>query len=204
MKLIGSLTSPYVRKVRVVMTEKKLDYELVLEDVWASDTTIQQHNPLGMVPCLIMDDHGRLFDSRVIVEYLDTLSPVGRLIPQHGRERAMVKLWEAMADGILDAAVAIRIEHTQRPEHKRSEAWIQRQHGKILATLEQMNAQLGDEPFCMGVNLSLADLAVGCMLGYLDLRHSEIAWRQHHPSLARLYEKLEARPSFMSTRHPVA
>src|SRR5690606_9648728 len=91
MKLIGSLTSPYVRKVRVFMAEKKLDYEFLLENVWADDTQIQQHNPLGKVPCLLMDDHGSLFDSRVIVEYLDTLSPVGRLIPQPGRERAAVK-----------------------------------------------------------------------------------------------------------------
>jgi glutathione S-transferase len=88
MKLIGSLTSPYVRKVRVVMAEKKLDYEFVLENVWAEDTQIQAHNPLGKVPCLLMDDNGSLFDSRVIVEYLDTLSPVGRLIPQQGRDRA--------------------------------------------------------------------------------------------------------------------
>src|SRR5690606_3123868 len=84
MKLIGSLTSPYVRKVRVVMAEKKLEYDFVVEDVWAQDTSIQIHNPLGKVPCLLMDDNGSLFDSRVIVEYLDTLSPVGRLIPQQG------------------------------------------------------------------------------------------------------------------------
>src|SRR3546814_6042257 len=87
MKLIGSPTSPYVRKVRIVMVEKKLDYEFVLEDVWADDTQIARYNPLGKIPCLIMDDNGSLFDSRVIVEYLDTLSPVGRLIPQQGRDR---------------------------------------------------------------------------------------------------------------------
>ena len=96
MKLIGSLASPYVRKVRVVMAEKKLDYELVLEDVWSADTTIFQSNPLGKVPCLVMEDGGAMFDSRVIVEYLDTMSPVGKLIPVAGRERASIKVWEAL------------------------------------------------------------------------------------------------------------
>lgn len=202
MKLIGSLTSPYVRKVRVVMAEKKLEYELVLDDVWADDAKIQHYNPLGKVPCLIMDDQGRLFDSRVIVEYLDTLSPVSRLIPQHGRERAVTKGWEAIADGILDAAVAIRTESTQRPPEQRSEAWVERQHGKITAALAYMNEALGDEPFCMGVNISLADLAVGCALSYLDLRFPDINWREPHANLARLLEKLEARPSFSNTAPP--
>lgn len=204
MKLIGSLTSPYVRKVRVVMAEKKLEYELVLDDVWAENAQILEYNPLGKVPCLIMDDHGRLFDSRVIVEYLDTLSPVGRLIPQHGRERAATKCWEAIADGILDAAVAIRVESTQRPPELRSDSWVQRQESKIIAALNSMNETLGDDPFCMGVNLSLADLAVGCALSYLDMRHPDIAWREQYSNLSRLYEKLEVRPSFTTTEPPKA
>ena len=90
MKLLGSLASPYVRKVRIVMAEKKLEYEFVLEDVWSPDSTITEANPLGKVPCLIMEDGGAMFDSRVIVEYLDTMSPVGKLIPGSGRERASV------------------------------------------------------------------------------------------------------------------
>ena len=138
MKLIGSLTSPYVRKVRVVMAEKKLEYEFLIEDVWADDSIIQQHNPLGKVPCLMMDDHGSLFDSRVIVEYLDTLSPVGRLLPQQGRDRAATKCWEAIADGLLDAAVTIVIETRRRPAELRSPDWINRQHGKIIAALAHM------------------------------------------------------------------
>ena len=202
MKLIGSLSSPYVRKVRVVMAEKKLEYELILDDVWAENPRTQEYNPLGKVPCLIMDDQGSLFDSRVIVEYLDTLSPVSRLIPQNGRERAATKCWEAIADGILDAAVAIRVESTQRPPELRSEAWVQRQRDKINAALASMNKTLGDEPFCMGVNLSLADLAVGCALAYLDLRYPEITWREQYGNLLRLYQKLETRPSFVTTAPP--
>lgn len=201
MKLIGSLTSPFVRKVRVVMAEKKLDYELVLEDVWAQDTQIQTHNPLGKVPCLIMDDNGSLFDSRVIVEYLDTLSPVGRLLPSQGRDRAATKCWEAIADGVLDAAVAIIIEN-RRPPELRSPAWIERQHKKIAAALQSMDKSLDDQPFCMGVNLSLADVAVGCALGYLDFRFADVAWRDTCQNLQRLNEKLQARSSFTATLPP--
>ncbi|MCC2597488.1 glutathione S-transferase N-terminal domain-containing protein [Pusillimonas sp. MFBS29] len=203
MKLIGSLTSPYVRKVRIVMAEKKLDYEFVLEDVWAEDSSIQSHNPLGKVPCLLMDDNGSLFDSRVIVEYLDTLSPVGRLIPQPGRDRAATKCWEAIADGTLDAAVAINIEINRRDPALRSQAWIDRQYKKINAALDSMNTSLDDQPFCMGVNFSLADIAVGCALGYLDLRCPELNWRAQYGNLRRLDEKLQARPSFVSTQPPV-
>ena len=203
MKLIGSLTSPYVRKTRVVLAEKKLEYEFVLEDVWAQDSTVQQYNPLGKIPCLIMDDGGALFDSRVIVEYLDTLSPVGRLLPQQGRERAAVKCWEAIADGVVDAAVAINIENNRREPQFRSQAWIDRQLGKISAALDHMNRSLEDQPaFCMGVNFSLADVAVGCALGYLDLRNDELAWRQTYPNLQRLEEKLRTRPSFIQSAPP--
>jgi glutathione S-transferase len=202
MKLIGSLTSPYVRKVRVVMAEKKLDYEFVLENVWAEDTQIQAHNPLGKVPCLLMDDNGSLFDSRVIVEYLDTLSPVGRLIPQQGRDRAATKCWEAIGDGVLDAALAINIETKRRPPELRSQQWVDRQHGKINVALDSMDKSLADQPFCMGVNFSLADVAVGCALGYLDLRFPELNWRSKYGNLQRLDEKLQARPSFIATMPP--
>jgi len=185
------------------MAEKKLDYEFVLEDVWADNSEIQLHNPLGKVPCLIMDDYGSLFDSRVIVEYLDTLSPVGRLLPQSGRERAATKSWEATADGILDAATTIYIETHRRPEALRSDNWIARQQSKIHAALSHMEQQLGDQAFCMGISLTLADVAVGCALGYLDLRFPDIDWRSQHPNLQRLNEKLQERPSFQATIAPL-
>lgn len=201
MKLIGSLSSPYVRKVRIVLAEKKLDYQLELEDVWATDTTIQQFNPLGKVPCLVMDDGNfNLFDSRVIVEYLDALSPVSRLLPAAGRERVEVKWWEAMADGLLDACLLLRLEETQRPPEHRSESWTQRQRHKVNATLPLMAEQLGDKGFCVGHNnYSLADVAVGCALGYLDFRFPDISWRGEYPNLVRLYDKLMQRQSFIDT-----
>jgi glutathione S-transferase len=197
------MTSPYVRKVRIVMAEKKLDYQFVLEDVWAADTSMPDANPLGKVPCLVMEGGEAVFDSRVIVEYLDTLSPVGKLIPVQGRERAEVKTWEALADGVLDAAILARLEATWagRSEGQRSQAWIDRQLGKIDTSLKAMSTGLGDKPFCSGVHFSLSDVAVGCALAYLDLRFAQIDWRERHMNLARLQEKLTQRSSFIET-HP--
>ena len=201
MKLIGALTSPYVRKVRVVMAEKKLDYDLVLENVWSAETLIGESNPLGKVPCLVMEGSEALHDSRVIVEYLDTLSPVGKLIPSVGRERAEVKTWEALADGLLDASLLARLEATWagRSDAERSQAWIDRQLGKVHAALRAMSQGLADKSYCVGIQLSLADIAVGCALGYLDFRFPQIDWRTPYPNLTRLHEKLMQRPSFADT-----
>jgi len=199
MKLIASLGSPFVRKVRVVMAEKKIDYEMVLEQVWEPDTQIATYNPLGKVPCLIMDDGGAMFDSRVIVEYLDTLTPVGKLIPQGSRERAEVKCWEALADGLLDAAVLMRVEHSQRPPELRSEAWKARQAAKVNNALRAMALGIADHPWCTGNQFTLADVAVGCALFWLELRFPEFGWRSDYPTLARLADKLAERASFKDT-----
>ena len=202
MKLIGSPSSPYVRKVRVVLAEKKLDCDFVREDVWSAQTTIGEANPLGKVPCLIMEGAEALFDSRVIVEYLDTLSPVGKLIPVQGRDRAEIKTWEALADGVLDASILARLEATWsgRDASQRSQAWIDRQMGKVKSALKTMSQGLGDKPFCAGIHLSLADISVGCALGYLDFRFPEIHWRADHPNLSKLYDKLMLRASFIDTQ----
>lgn len=201
MKLIGAITSPYVRKVRIVMAEKKLDYQFIQEDVWSADTQIMASNPLGKVPCLVMDGADAMFDSRVIVEYLDTLSPVGKLIPSSGRERAEVKTWEALADGLLDAAVLARLELTWpgRAEGERSQAWVERQMAKIQSTLKAMSQGLGDKPFCSGIHLSLSDIAVGCALAYLDFRFPALDWRTPYPNLVKLADKLALRQSFVDT-----
>ncbi|QET00653.1 glutathione S-transferase [Cupriavidus pauculus] len=204
MKLYASRTSPYARKVRVVLAEKKIDYQMIEEDVWSPQTTIGQFNPLGKVPCLIMEDGGAVFDSRVIVEYADTLSPVSRLIPQGSRERLEVRCWEALADGLLDAALLVRVETTQRSESQRSETWVARQRGKIDAALVAMASGLGDRPWCTGIHYSLADVAVGCALAYLDFRFPEIPWRERHPTLAAFQEKIEKRQSFLDTLPPTA
>ncbi len=202
MKLIGSTTSPYVRKVRIVMAEKKLDYQFLLDNVWSADTRIAASNPLGKVPCLVMEGGEAVFDSRVIVEYLDTLSPVGKLIPSTGCERAEVKTWEALADGLLDAAILVRLENTfeGRKPSERSQAWIDRQMDKVHASLKAMAQGLGDKPFCSGIHLSLSDIAVGCALGWLEFRFPEIGWRAEYPNLAKLMDKLAQRASFADTK----
>ena len=201
MKLIGSAASPYVRKVRVVMAEKRLDYQFVIEDVWAADSTISASNPLGKVPCLIMDGSEAMFDSRVIVEYLDTLSPVGKLIPQQSRERAEVKTWEALADGVMDAGLLLRLEGTWagRAEGERSPAWMDRQRGKIELGIEAMAKGLADKPFCSGIHLSLSDIAVACAIGWIAFRLPEIEWQGKYPNLVKLYDKLMLRSSFADT-----
>ena len=204
MKLIGSLTSPYVRKVRIVFLEKKVDIDLELENVWAADTKIALNNPLGKVPCLLLDDGEVLYDSRVIAEYADTLSPVGKLIPAGSRERATVKTWEALADGVEDAGILARLEVTLRPPEQQSPAWLERQMGKIDAALAQMSRELGENAWCHSNQMTLADISVGCALGYLLFRFPAIAWQAQYPNLDSLYQKLIQRPSFVETAPPAA
>jgi glutathione S-transferase len=193
-----------VRKVRVVLAEKKLDYAFELENVWSQDTKISASNPLGKVPCLVMEDGSAMYDSRVIAEYLDTLTPVCKLLPANSRDRANVKVWEALADGVGDAAVLAYLERTQRPAELQSQAWIDRQMGKVSNSLQVMSDNLGEQPFCMGIHYTLADVAVGCVLGWLLLRFPAIDWRGEHPNLARLFDKLSERPSFKDTVPVVA
>jgi glutathione S-transferase len=204
MKLIGSLTSPYVRKVRIVFLEKKVDLDLELENVWAADTKIALNNPLGKVPCLLLDDGEVIYDSSVIAEYADTLSPVGKLIPTGSRERATVKTWETLADGVQDAGILARLEATLRPPEQQSPTWIERQMGKMNASLAQMSRQLGENAWCLSNQMTLADIAVGCALGYLLFRFPNITWQAQYPNLDALYQKLMQRPSFAETAPPAA
>ena len=199
MKLIGSLTSPYVRKVRMVAIEKHIDLDFVVDIPWNADTKVGDFNPLGKVPVLVLDDGSTLFDSRVIVEYLDTVTPVSRLIPEGNRQRIAVKRWEALADGITDAAALIFLERAQRaPEHQ-SHVWIARQEQAVLRGLEAMAEELGEKKWCTGDLMNLSDIAVGCTLGYLDFRFAEINWRETHPNLAKLAERLNDTQPFKDT-----
>lgn len=203
MKLLHSPTSPYARKVRVVAAEKKLELELVTADPWNPNPDLEKANPLGKVPALLLDDGSSLFDSRVIVEYLDGLSPVHRLIPDASKQRMSVKRWEAIADGLQDAAIIARLEFMRPDKNESSEKQITRQRTKIAASLAEMSKDLADNDFCVGSSLTLADIAAGCALGYLLLRYPDIAWDTQYPNLGRLHKKLSARPSFLST-DPIA
>jgi glutathione S-transferase len=203
MKLIASYTSPYARKVRIALAEKKIEYDFVEESPWAAQTTVPTYNPLGKVPVLVLDDGTTLFDSRVIVEYLDTVSPVSRLIPEPNRQRIVVKRWEALADGICDAAVAVVLE-SRRSARQQNKDWLDRQLRKIDLGLKELGNELGEKVWCNGEAYSLADIATGCALAYLDLRHAAIDWRAAYPNLVKLAEKLAKRPSFAETVPPAS
>lgn len=201
MKLIGTPTSPYTRKARVVLAEKRIDYEFVVDVPYDTQTRVPSFNPLGKVPVLVLDDDTTIFDSRVIVEYLDHASPVARLIPENTRHRIQVRRWEALADGCTDAIVAA-VAEKRRPEATQSREHIARQQGKIDRALQAMSDELGSRNWCSGEFFNLSDIALGCCLGFLDLRMPDLPWRKTYPNLARFAEKLAQRPSFRDTVPP--
>jgi glutathione S-transferase len=198
LKLLYAPTSPYARKVRIVLAEKKIECEMVIDLPFESASQAAKFNPLGKIPVLILDDDIALYDSRVIVEYLDNVSPVSRLIPEPPRQRIVVRRWEALADGICDATVMI-VQERKRPAHQQSEALIERQAGKVAAGIAEMSRELGERAWCNGEAYSLGDIAAGCALGYLDLRDPDRDWRRDYPNLARHAEKLGKRASFADT-----
>jgi glutathione S-transferase len=187
--------------VRIVLAEKKIEYELIIDSPGDPATKVPQYNPLGKIPVLVLEDDTTLFDSRVIVEYLDNASPVARLIPDDTRARIQVRRWEALADGCTDAANAVVVEK-RRPAEKQSAEWIARQQGKIDRALKAMADELGARAWCAGDHYTLADIAVGSALGYLDFRMQDINWRKEYPNLAKLSEKLNKRASFVDTVPP--
>jgi glutathione S-transferase len=198
MKLIGSHASPYVRKVRIALAEKRIEYDFVLDNPHAHDSVAAQYNPLGKIPVLVTDDGTPVYDSSVIVEYLDMVSPVGRLIPEAGRARVQAKRWEALADGLLEAAVLVVVEK-RRPVSRQSKDWIERQMSKVARALSNASHDLGERGWCAGEGFGLADLSLGCALGYLDFRFPDLDWRVPYPNLARHAEKLFRRPPFLAT-----
>jgi glutathione S-transferase len=198
MKLIGTPGSPFTRKVRVVLAEKRIDYDFIHDAPAGAATQVPKYNPLGKVPVLIIDDETTVFDSRVIVEYLDQASPVAKLIPEDTRPRVQVRRWEALADGCTDAVVAVVYER-RRPATQQSAEWLARQQGKIDRALKAMSDELGAKSWCSGEFFNLSDIAVGCGLGFLELRLPEVKWRNTYPNLAKLADKLARRKSFKDT-----
>ena len=199
MKLLASLASPYTRKVRIVLAEKKIDCELELVDVNPVDNPVNAHNPLGKIPALVLDDGAALFDSRVIVEFLDGKSPISRLIPEDMRERVGVRRWEALADGVLDAGLLVRYE-SLRDKKERSKAWSDKQLARMRRGMAQMAAELEGRAWCHNDRYSLADIAVGCCLGWLDFRKpGEFDWNAEYPAIAEHTKRLMERPAFAET-----
>jgi glutathione S-transferase len=199
MKLLSSPASPYTRKVRIVLTEKKIDCELETVDVAPAENPVNAHNPLGKIPTLLLDDGSALYDSRVIVEFLDGKSPISRLIPEELRDRVAVRRWEALADGVLDAGLLVRYE-ALRDQKEQSKAWTDKQLGRMKRGMALMSADLGERLWCHAERYSLADIAVGCCLGWLNFRKpGGLDWLAEYPALGKHYEKLMARPAFADT-----
>lgn len=200
MKLIGSFTSPFVRKVRMVAAEKRVEYEWEAQNPWDPASTVAAINPLGQIPVLQLDDGTTLFDSRVICEFLDTVSPISKLLPQGNRERIEVKCWEALADGIMEAGVLARLEN-QRPEAQRNPDWIERQMSKMQRGLDAMETGVAKSSgaWCCGNNFTLADVAIAACIGYLDFRYPQLDWRADRPHLSELATKLAERPCVAET-----
>jgi glutathione S-transferase len=198
MKLLYTLNSPYARKVRIVAMEKHIDMELQEVVLADPDCPVKQYNPLGKVPTLVLDDEEAIYDSRVIVEYLDHRTPVSKLVPNEHTARIAVIRWEALADGICDAAVAAMLEG-RKPEVQQSKTFIEKQLGKVTAGLETLNKDIAKKKWCVNETFSLADIALGCMLGYVDLRFKHLNWQDNYPNLAKHYSILIKRPSFKET-----
>lgn len=203
MKLLYTINSPYARKVRIAAAEKHI--EMALEEVVLSapDCPVKQYNPLGKVPVLVLADGDSLYDSRVIVEYLDNRTPLAHLIPQDLGAKIKVRRWEALADGVCDAAVAVMLEQ-RKPAQVQDTAFITRQMDKVTLGLQTLNNDLGENKWCVNSTFSLADIAVGCMLGYVNLRFSSVVnFATDYPNLERLHTSLLKRQSFKDSL-PVA
>ena len=199
MKLLSSPASPYTRKVRIVLAEKKIECDLETVDVAPAENPVNRHNPLGKIPTLLLDDGTALYDSRVIVEFLDGKSPISRLIPEELRDRVAVRRWEALADGVLDAGLLVRYEGL-REQREQSKAWSDKQLGRIKRGMALMAGDLGERPWCHAERYSLADIAVGCCLGWINFRKpGGVDWLAEYPGLGKHYEKLMARPAFADT-----
>jgi len=200
MKLLYTLNSPYARKIRIVAAEKHIDIKLEEVVLSAPDCPVKQYNPLGKVPVLVLgDDNDSLYDSRVIAEYLDNRTPLAHLIPKDNTAKSAVRRWEALADGVCDAAVAVIMEQ-RKPEQKQEDAFIIRQMDKVTRGLSVLNNDLGHNKWCVDDTFSLADIAVGCMLGYIKLRFGgTIDLPKDYPNLERLQSVLIKRQSFIDS-----
>ena len=198
MKLLYTPNSPYARKVRIVAMEKHIELELQEVVLADPDCIVKNYNPLGKVPVLVLADGDSLYDSRVIVEYLDNHAPGTHLIPTDNSSKIWVRRWEALADGVCDAAIAAMLEGRKPPEMQ-SQASIDRQLDKVTRGLEVLNLDIIKKKWCVNETFSLADIALGCMLAYVDLRFKSLNWQDSYPNLAKHYSLLVKRPSFKQT-----
>jgi glutathione S-transferase len=200
MKLYYSSTSPYARKVRIFIRERRLlgRIEEILCNPWADPAELRALNPLGKVPALVLDDGTAVYDSRTICEALDQLAPAQRLIPGEPEARTLVLCAQALGDGIVDAAVSLLLEG-RRPEVQRSPEMMARWRetiGRSVSAMEPLLARLGD-------GFTLGHLALGVSLSYLDFRLPSIEWRGGAAGLAAWHRDFSARPFVVETAPPL-
>jgi len=199
MQLIIASPSPFARKVRIALHEKGLPFEEVMDVPWNPDTVTPAHNPLGKIPVLLLDDGRAIYDSRVIVEYLETLEAPPALIPADPAARVAVRQIEALADGICDAVVLTVLEENRKPGLQSGD-WLARQRRKIELGTAELARLLGERQHFVGEALSLADIAAGAALAYLDLRLPAYLWRPDYPTLVAFSARMEARESFACSK----
>lgn len=195
MKLLGTQTSPYTRKVRLVLLEKNIPHTYLIGAPNDPNSQVARVNPLGRIPALILDDETCVFDSAVIAEYADSLNDTPVLIPRNDTlARMRVKRWEALADGIMDSAVVVRTE-VIRPAEKQSADVLRLHNDAITRALAHVTHSLALREWCEGSSITLADLALVSALIYLDLRQVERDWRTIHPTLAAWFAHISERSS---------
>jgi len=199
MQLVGSITSPFSRKVRICFLEKEIPYDLLIEDGWDIHTKLHQINPLGKIPCLVLPSGQPIFDSSVIADYIDGMGVIKPLLPKLNLDKAHVKTFEALADGLLDAAILARRERISRPLAEQSQASIERQISKVQVSLQYLSNSIGISEYCYLNQFTIADIAIGCALDWLNFRLPEITWRTDYPNLDVYFSSLSLRPSFLLT-----
>lgn len=202
MKLIIATPSPYARKIRVIMREKKIKFEEIIDVPWNTNNLTHGLNPLGKIPILLREDHEPLFDSKVIAQYLDNFKPNPLFYPTNLEENTYAKLLETVADGICDSIVLIFLENS-RKETLRSKTWINRQERKIVEGIKFLANNLQEKKYFVGNFFSIADISVFTCLEYLDLRFPKFRWRDKYQNLFSYWEIQQNRQSFLETK-PVA
>lgn len=202
MKLIGSYTSPFVRKISVLLLEKGITFEFVNEQPYNAENGVAQYNPLGKVPALLTDDGECWFDSPIIAEYIELLGIAPAMVPREPKAALAVRQIEALADGIMDAALA-SVREQARPAAQQSETELLRQREKINRSLDRCE-QLLEGGSIQTDTLNLATIALACAVGYLNFRHVSPGWCVERPQLVKLAETLFQRESFARTEPPKA
>ena len=199
MKIIIATPSPYARKARVALREKKMDFEEIIDIPWNVNTLTKGINPLGKIPILLHDDYKPLFDSKVIVEYLDHYKPEPLLYPKNPEDNISARLIETVADGICDAVVLVFLENS-RKETLRSKNWIKRQEEKIFEGVKYLSNYLEQRRYFIGNHFNIADVCGFSCLEYIDLRFPKFKWRDEHQNLDTYWNIHKDRQSFKETK----